>query len=459
MKYSRSEVRRKVHAVAALRFEDQELTSFAGLVLFQKLLGVLDLKARLFACFRCLAASKVYARSTVFLQLIVHLLLGYRELQDCRYYRDDPLVQRVLGLGRLPDVATLSRMLKEASAASVEPLRGLLRELVLQRLRGLGLRRVTLDLDGSVQSTRRFAEGTAVGFNRKHKGDRSYYPLFCTVAQTGQVLDLLHRSGNVHDSQGAQAFVLACLQAVGTVLPGAVRETRMDGAFFSGPMLTALHNQQVEFTVSVPFERIAELKQMVEQRRRWCPLDANTSYFEMAWQPKSWQRRWRFLFFRTRTPQRRKAPIQLNLFEPHLFGFEFKALVTNKTVQARTVLAFHNGRGSQEGIFANLKTHCGLDYIPVRTCYGNQTYLLAGLFAHNLVRELQMASSPEPVGPTTSQRATLWTFPKLDTLRKTLLQRAGRLTRPGGTLTLTLSANPFVKAQLLHTLHALSALA
>ena len=65
--------------------------------------------------------------------------------------------------------------------------------MVLDRLLALQLATVTLDFDGSVLSTGRIAEGTAVGFNRKKKGQRSYYPLFCTVAQTGQVLDVLHR--------------------------------------------------------------------------------------------------------------------------------------------------------------------------------------------------------------------------------------------------------------------------
>jgi hypothetical protein len=30
--------------------------------------------------------------------LVVHLLLGYRQLRDLRYYADDPLVKRTLGL-------------------------------------------------------------------------------------------------------------------------------------------------------------------------------------------------------------------------------------------------------------------------------------------------------------------------------------------------------------------------
>ena len=110
MKFSRSDVRRKAHALPELKFENQTLTSFAGLIIFQKLFAAMDWKARLSRCFRQLNGGKVFDRATVFLQLIVHLLLGYRELQDCRYYRDDPLVGRVLGLKRLPNVATLSQI-------------------------------------------------------------------------------------------------------------------------------------------------------------------------------------------------------------------------------------------------------------------------------------------------------------------------------------------------------------
>ena len=87
MKCSRSDVRRKAHALPNLKFEDQTLTSFAGLVIFQKFFMAIELKTRLSSCFRHVNGGKVFDRATVFLQLIVHLLLGFRELQDCRYSR------------------------------------------------------------------------------------------------------------------------------------------------------------------------------------------------------------------------------------------------------------------------------------------------------------------------------------------------------------------------------------
>jgi len=454
MKHSRRSVERKTYAVPNIKFEQQRLTSFAGLVILQPFLAAIDLTANLARCFRHVRTGKVYGRATVFLQLIVHLLLGYRDLRQSAYYRDDPMVKRVLGLRRLPDVATVSRMLKEADTKSIERLRQLLRRLVVDRLAELALPRVTLDFDGSVQSTMRRAEGTAVGFNKKKKGARSYYPLFCTIAQTVQVLDFLHRSGNVHDSRGAGAFMAECIGLIREALPTAVIEVRADSAFFSDELVILLRGYRVEFTLSVPFERFTQLKGMIESRERWRTLDVDRSFFERLWKPKCWEQAYRFVFVRTRAKQQQKGPVQLDLFVPYEYGCEFKVIITNKRVGVGTLLRFHEGRGSQEGIFGELKTHCAMGHVPVRRRLGNQMYLLAGLFAHNLIRELQMQTEMRSRG-TTDNRAALWIFEQVDTVRKTLLQRAGRLTRPGGTLTLTISGGSMVKNKLLGILDRL----
>ena len=456
MKLARSKVRRQARVLPVIKFENHALTSFAGLVLFQKLFATLDLKARLQRCFRGRDGGKAFGPATIFLQLIVHLVLGFRELREACAYRDDPMVQRLLGLQRLPDVATISRMLKKADTRSVKHLRRLLSEMIFQRIAVLGLPRITLDFDGSVQSTRRHAEGTAVGYNKKRKGARSYYPLFCTIAQTHQVLDFLHRSGNVHDSHGAREFILVCIHAVRQALPGIVVEVRMDSAFFSDEIVSALQADGIEFTLSVPFERFVELKGMIEGRQRWQSLTDDVSYFEADWKPRVWDQRFRFLFIRTRAKRQHKEPIQLDLFLPHEYGHDFKVIITNKTLVADRIVAFHEGRGSQEGIFGELKDHCQMGYVPVRTRAGNQLYLLAGLFAHNLNCELQMATT-SPERGTTANRAALWPFEKLDTLRNTLLHRAGRFTRPQHVLTLTLNANTWARQRLLSLLQVLHA--
>jgi len=454
MKCSKAAIHRKTHRIPEIKFEDQRLTSFAGLVVYQSLFSRIGLKRQLAGCFRHLTVSPIFGHGVVVLLLIVHLLLGYRRLQDMRYYQDDPMVRRLLGLERLPDVATVSRTLAGLDDTSVTHLRRLSRQRALDQLGGLGLARITLDFDGSVLSTGRFAEGTAVGFNRKKKGQRSYYPLFCTIAQTGQVLDVWHRPGNVHDSNGAKAFILACVREIKAILPRCLVEARMDSAFFSDDIVRMLDTEGVQFTISVPFERFATLKALIESRKRWRQLTGQCSFFEANWKPSSWEDRYRFVFVRNQNRQQYKGAVQLDLFIPYEYGYDFKVIVTNKPISAKKTLSFHNGRGAQEGVFAELKSQTQMDYVPTRRKAGNQVYLLSAVLAHNLNREMQMLCY-EQERNTTEKRAPLWRFEQLGTLRRKLIQRAGRLTKPQGNLTLTMSANPTVKSELLHYLDVL----
>jgi hypothetical protein len=237
------------------------------------------------------------------------------------------------------------------------------------------------------------------------------------------------------------------------ILPGVMIEVRMDSAFFSDEIVKALEALDVQYTISVPFERLAKLKSKVEKRGWWHRVNSEVSYFELWWKPDSWKETRRFIFIRTLEPQQRKGPLQLNLFTPHVFGFEFKVILTNMTLSARKVLALHNGRGAQEAIFAELKSQAQMDYIPCNRLAANQTWLFAAVMAHNLNRELQMATE-QPERATTEQRAPWWSFVRLATRRMALIRRAGRLTSPQGNLTLTLSANPAAQAELFQLLKA-----
>ena len=146
------------------------------------------------------------------------------------YYRDDPMVKRVLGLRRLPDVSTVSRALRCVDDTSIRNVRQYCQSRVIMWLKKVPVYRVTLDFDGSVIVTMsRNTEGTAVGYNKKKKGARSYYPLFFTIAQTGQVFDMLHRPGNVHDSRGALEFMLQCIAVIKKELPGVSHDFKKNG--------------------------------------------------------------------------------------------------------------------------------------------------------------------------------------------------------------------------------------
>jgi hypothetical protein len=76
------------------------------------------------------------------------------------------------------------------------------------------------------------------------------------------------------------------------------------------------------------------------------------------------------------------------------------------------------------------------------------------MIAHNLSKEIQMLVAPGALRAR-PKRPAVWEFKTLDTLRHRIIQRAGRLTRPKGDLTLTMSANKAVRKDLLHFIDVL----
>ena len=449
MKYSRAHTRRKFKKIPALQFETESaMTPFAGLVVFQALFVALNFKERLCRCFAHLDGAAIFRHGTVMLLLVVQILVGQRRLRDLDLLEGDPMVKRVLGLATLPDVATVSRVLSGSDQRCVDAVGRLARTMVLDRLEAQSFRLVTTDYDGSVQSTKGHAEGTAVGFNKKKKGARSYYPLLCTIPQTAQVFALHHRPGNVHDSNGALEFMQACHAEIRSRLPRVRLESRFDSAFFNEKLLNALDKDDVEFTGSVPFARFPDLKRRVQAVDKWQRINDTWAYAECNWKPKSWKSGFRLLLLRKRRLVQRKGPLQLDLFEPRDHTYEFKVVVTNKVGQhPRTVLQFHNGRGSQEKLIGEVKQHAAFDVIATRTLNGNRLFTMAGVLAHNLAREIQMRARP-PMRSTWPKRPAVWVFQSLGSLRKRVIRRVGRFVHPNGRLTLRLSARPNVQAEI-----------
>ena len=202
--------------------------------------------------------------------------------------------------------------------------------------------------------------------------------------------------------------------------------------------------------MSVPFERFTELKGIIEGRSRWKPVPGrpDCDYFEMRWKPKSWKRRARFIFVRTSERKQSKEPVQLDLFRPVDHEWKYKVVVTNKRGGAGRVAAFHEGRGYQEKIFGEMKQDVNIGYIPCRRRAANEIWLLCGMLAHNLGRELQIEAEA-PTRHATMKRTAKWVFESLGTLRRNIIQRAGRISRPQGKLTITLPDIPGLRAEIL----------
>ena len=170
MKSSKAQIFTKFHKIPEINFEERQLTSFAGVLIFQMLFKHLGLKSKLKRCFSHLKLSPIFGHHIIVLLLIVHLILGFRRIREIDYYREDPMILRLMGLKKLPDASTISRSLALLDDQSIQNVRRLSRSFVISGLQREQFPRLTMDFDGSVLSPKAMPRARLLGLIRLKKG-------------------------------------------------------------------------------------------------------------------------------------------------------------------------------------------------------------------------------------------------------------------------------------------------
>lgn len=427
-----------------IEFARQKLTSYSGLELLDRFLRSLDLDGRVR---RALAKHQLagdYSLASMTRLLLGLLWIGGRRLSHVDYVRGDPLMCRLARLRLLPHERTLSRWLKQFTYRSVRALAELNIQLVSETLRRLGCRRVTLDVDGSVISTGLQVAWAQRGFNPHHRKVPSYYPILAHVAQTGQILAVKNRPGNVHDGKRAEYFIRDVLRQARAELGTLVTfEFRLDGAFFQRPVLEELSRRGVEYALKVPIVPWLGLRDIVKRCERWRAVNAEISYFETTLPVDCWDLELPVVVYRRRVGHETCKNFQLDLFLPDDGHYEYSAVTTNKPIGAVALWHFMAGRGAQEKTLAELKGGFAFDTVPTNHYGANSAWQQLSVLAMNLLRRFSMQTTAA-ARPHTRKRTFLYMLESIKTARFTWLNVAGRLVLTNGVRTLRLSDTPAV---------------
>jgi len=425
-----------------IQFGYEQLTSYGGLELVRRYFQLIELNARIRRALGKHAGGD-YGCTHLVLLVIGLLVVGARRLQHLRYLANDSLFARFCGLSRIPSDRTVVNWLKQFTQTSLRALLRLNSELLFEQIQKLGLRRLTIDLDGTVIRTGSKVAWAARGFNPHHPKDPSYYPLLAHLAQTGQILRLKNRPGNVHDSKGAERFVRELIGDIRARLGRALKlEFRMDAAFFQQNLLKLLARLGCFYAVKVPFCQWTGVKALVAAQPRWTAVAADIDGFETRLELARWGLELRVVVYRKQVHHLSPKNYQLDLFSPDDGYFEYSAVATNLTLTPRALWYFAAGRGAQEKTFAELKGEFALDVVPTNHYGANSAWQQLSILAHNLMRSFQLHSTLATPKPRSRKRTYSYRIASMKTLRFLLINRAARLARISGRKVLRFSSNP-----------------
>jgi hypothetical protein len=444
MRLRKAELRGRVNGNLELRFGERRLTSYAGLELVRRYLGAVGLVDQMRRLLDAHLPCTDFGVGRMVLVVLTLLISGGRRVRHLLYLEGDPIVLRMCGLSRLPTPRSVGRWLRELRAHHLPWLQHLNAVLVAAGIERAGLKRLTIDVDGSVVSTGQQVQWAQRGFNPHHRKVPSYYPITAFEAQSGQILRVQNRPGNVHDGKAAMSFLKAVFaQLAATLSGGHLLEFRMDGAFFRREIIELLERKSAEYAIKVPFYPWVGLKKRVQQTREWTRVDATVSCAEHEMEVAQWGQAFRIVVYRKRVQHETAKNFQLDLFDPSDGYYEYSAVVTNKTMGGPALWAFMCGRGSHEKAYAELKSGFAFDCVPTMRYAANSAWQLLTVLAFNLMRGFQAFTTAE-CRNLSPKRRCVYLFENIHTLRYQFLHRAGLITHPDGYATLDVGCSPAV---------------
>jgi DDE family transposase len=445
VRLSRADFHSVCKSFSKIEFASQDITAFGGLELIGRYFRLIELHRRVQAVFASYGIGGDYRAIDMILVIVGLILAGGRRLDHLNYLCEDPLVKRFCGLLRLPRERSVARWLKRFTHKSLQALVELNSQMVCEAIEKQKLGRLTLDIDGSVITTGASVCWAFRGFNPHHRKDPSYYPILAHLAQTGHILRVKNRPGNVHDSKGAVAFVRDLIEDVrmrlGRSLP---LEFRMDGAFFQREMIELLERKEAGYAIKVPFFKWLGLLALIRERQRWQALRDGMGYFELSLPIAAWEKTLRVVVYRKPVHHETKKNYQLDLFNPDDGYFEYSAVSTNLTLSAAALWDFMAGRGAQEKTFAELKGEWALDVVPTHHYGANSAWQQISILGHNLLRNFQLQTLATPK-PRSRKRTYRFFLQSLKTIRFKLIHQPARLVKPQGYSVLRFSVTPPVQ--------------
>ena len=331
-------------------------------------------------------------------------------LDDIELRRNDVVFLDALGADRIPDPTTAGDFCRRFRADDVETLQDIFDQTRVQVWRQQPadfFDEAVLDVDGTLVATGACCKQ---GVDIAYDGTWGYHPLIISLANTGEVISIVNRSGNRPSHEGAAAqldlAILLCRQA------GFRRiYLRGDTDFTQTKQLDAWDAEHVTFLFGIdamphlkalaedqpasawselqrppqykatgrPRKRPEKIKDQIVRQREFETLTRiREEVAEVAYQPTACQRTYRLLIVR-QTIAVEKG--QARLFDEIRYLFY---LTNDRTPAARALVFKANGRCNQENLIAQLKGGVHALRAAVDNLVSNWAYIVMTSLAWNL---------------------------------------------------------------------------
>lgn len=226
-------------------------TAFGGIAAVHAFVKKVGLAESIDRHVNVLSRHTPYYESDHVLNLAYNALCGAVAIQDIESRRSDEHYLECIGAERIPDPTTAGDFCRRFDEHHIAHLHRAIDEVRLRLWKHQDpdfLQQAVIDMDGTIVGT---SGECKAGMDLSYKNIWGYHPLVVTLANTGEVLRLINRSGNSHSARGA---AVQADQAIDLCRQAGFRQIllRGDTAFTQSKELDRWTEDGIRFVFGMP---------------------------------------------------------------------------------------------------------------------------------------------------------------------------------------------------------------
>lgn len=361
-----------------VQFSEKNLTGNAGLVhlgRFAEKLGLDKMLQQHISIQR--GENATYSPADAILMLAMGVLAGAKHISHLVILRTDTAIRSLFKWNDFPDGTTFGRIFRlftPRHCKELSDVEAMARRKVWSK-KFFG--KITLDMDSTVRGVYGSQEGAAKGYNPKKRGQKSYHPLLCFIAETRECLHNWFRSGDAYSANGSVEFIKECFARIPKRVWKIV--VRADSAFFNGDLMDYLEEKSSQYMIKVKMRGLVSLL----ENQKWRKIKSRPEFESTEFQYKcsGWQRSRRFVAVREII----MTESDDCLFPEPKIEYDYFCYVTNMNLSPLASHKYYGKRATSENWIEWCKTQMASGSILTQDFWANSAIFQSCILSYNLM--------------------------------------------------------------------------
>lgn len=373
-----------------VQFTEKNLTCNAGLVHLGRFIEKLGLSQALQGGLSIeRGANAKYSVADVILILTLGVLAGAKHISHLAILRYDSVLRKLFKWDQFPDETTFGRIFRLFSQKNCEELSNVESTIRKKVWSKKWYPKITLDMDSTVRGVYGNQQGAEKGYNPKKKGQKSYHPLLCFIAENRECLNNWFRSGSAYSANGCVEFMKECFAR----LPKVVNQiaVRGDSAFFNGNLFDFLEEKNSVYIVKVKLKGLVQLL----ESQSWHKMKNQPGYetAEFTHACTGWKEPRRFVAVRKAT--------QFEADEDSLFPdipnieYDYFCYCTNMNLTPWEAHKYYGKRATSENWIEWCKNQMASGSILTQDFWANSAIFQSCILGYNLMVWMMMLTQKD----------------------------------------------------------------